>query len=327
MEFDFLIGLHAIIEYDLLLPLRQFLLRQRDQNPEQFAAQLSSLTRVTSDAAASLVASLRLDDSNADCDENLVLPKEFFFGSFMDAPDGTENILGISDFLPSAESGSSVDVDDADLPRMLGDSEFHRNIRALCREYRDIFSRVVTEVPAHVMPFRINANKKEWQVKAHTKGPRPQSPWRDAEIKRQVQLLLDLGVIRRAESVGHYSQVLLTPKPHSDKWRMCIDYRVLNSLTVVNAGYPIPHIPSLLQRLGEKRFKFAGKMDFVSGYHQAMLVPETAEMAAFVTSDGVFVPVRVMFGLCSAPSYFHGQMATTVLGKSFIKCECCSWMM
>ncbi len=320
MEYDLIIGLQAIVEYDLLLPLRQFLLSERCRNPEHFAAQLSSLTHATSNEAAFLVASLRLDDSNAYAKEDLVLPKEFFFGSLMDAPDGTENVVGISDFLPSSsvsaaqQSSAAVD-DDADLPRMMGDSQFHHRIRSLCREFRDIFSRVVTELPAKVMPFRINANKREWQVKAHTKGPRPQSPLRDAEIKRQVQLLLELGVIRRAESVGHYSQVLLTPKPHSDKWRMCIDYRVLNSLTVVNAGYPIPHIPSLLQRLGEKRFKYAGKMDFVSGYHQAELDPETAELAAFVTSEGVFVPVRVMFGLCSAPSYFHGQMATTVLGS------------
>jgi hypothetical protein len=84
-----------------LVPLRQFLLSQRQQHPEQFAAQLSSLTRATSGAAASLVASLRLDDSKADLEGGLELPKEFFFGSFMDAPDGTENLLGISDFLPS----------------------------------------------------------------------------------------------------------------------------------------------------------------------------------------------------------------------------------
>ena len=94
---------------------------------------------------------------------------------------------------------------------------------------------------------------------------------------------------------------------------------------MVNAGYPVTHIPSLLKLLGEKRFKkVAGRKRFVSVYHQVGLddLDETTRMAAFVTSDGVFVPVQVMFELCSAPSYFHSQVATTVQGKTLHRvCE------
>lgn len=71
----------------------------------------------------------------------------------------------------------------------------------------------------------------------------------------------------------------------------------------------------MMDRLVQKRPKWLGKMDFVSGYFQCLLDPASAEFAAFVTAEGVFVPVRVPFGLNAAPSYFHGQMATNVLGS------------
>ena len=80
----------------------------------------------------------------------------------------------------------------------------------------------------------------------------------------------------------------MVPKPRSDKLRLYIAYRLLNSLARANSDYPLPHIPTLLQRLGEKRFKFADKMDYVSGYHQAMMDPAASEFASFVTADGVF---------------------------------------
>lgn len=311
MEYDLIIGLEAIMEYDLLPPYRDFLLKQRllsasGDAPSTSCSQLTSGSRP-------LVSSLHLVGSNSPEADELVLPLEHFFGSLTLAPDGTESLLGISDFLPQGDS--TLESALSELPTMAGDSDFHLRIRDLCLEFRDIFSRTVTETPARVDSFTLNVDKEQWQTKAHTRGPRPQPPTRNAEISRQVKQMLDLGVIRRAENVGHYSQVLLAPKPHSTAWRFCIDYRILNALTVVNSGYPLPHIPSMMDRLGQKRPKWLGKMDFVSGYHQCLLDPASAEFAAFVTAEGVFVPVRVPFGLKAAPSYFHGQMATNVLGS------------
>ena len=191
-------------------------------------------------------------------------------------------------------------------------TDFHRRIQALCLEFRDIFSRTVTPQAADVPPFKIEVDDQLWQVKAHCKGARPQPPLRRLEVKRQIDLMLNLGVIRRAHNVGYYSQVLLTPKP-GGKWRFCIDYRILNSVSRNNAGFPIPNIPTLLHRLGAKRFKYAGKLDFSSGYHQVLMDPATSQMAAFICEEGVFVPNRLMFGIMAAPSYYQGHMAKTVL--------------
>jgi hypothetical protein len=69
----------------------------------------------------------------------------------------------------------------------------------------------------------------------------------------------------------------------------------------------------MLHRLRAKKFKYAGKLDFSSGYHQIRMDPETAHLAAFICEEGVFVPTRLMFGIMAAPSYYQGHMGKTVL--------------
>jgi hypothetical protein len=126
--------------------------------------------------------------------------------------------------------------------------------------------------------------------------------------------MLSLGVIEQAQDVGYFSQVLLTPKPNG-KWRFGIDYRKLNAVSLLNAGHPLPNIPEMLQRLGSRKFIWAAKMDLTSGYYQVEMDPATRHFAAFITSFGVFVPTRLMFGIkCAPPSHFQGYMAKKVLG-------------
>jgi hypothetical protein len=318
MKYDFIVSLRTILKFDLLPAIRSFFRNQYNPVPVKDD---SSSSLLTSTDASVLVSSFDLEKSMTELhQDHFILPKEHFFGDCEREIDGTEDVIGISDLLPSDDSTTITKANEQGttssevecLPRMMGDEEFHHRIRALCTEFKDIFSRTVMREPADVSAFRLDVDIEKWHIKAHSRGARPQPPTRRAEIARQVNLMLKLGVIRRAHDVGHYSQVLLTPKP-GDKWRFCIDYRILNALSRNNAGFPLPNIPSMLQRLGSKRFKYAGKLDFSSGYHQILMDPETAALAAFICEEGVFVPLRLMFGIMSAPSYYQGHMGTTVL--------------
>jgi hypothetical protein len=83
------------------------------------------------------------------------------------------------------------------------------------------------------------------------------------EIKKQVQDLLDQGVIRPSSSPCGSLIVMVTKK--DDTWRMCVNYRALNKITVKNR-YPHPRIDDLLDQL--KNVVYLTKLDLHSEYHQ-----------------------------------------------------------
>ena len=143
----------------------------------------------------------------------------------------------------------------------------------------------------------LNVNEKLWQSsKQNTGRYRPQSLKKHQEIDRQIQLLLELGVIRWSKSPYH-SHVHLVPKP-GDKWRFCLDFRFLNSCTEMEGG-SFHNIAETLQRIGAKTPKFFGVIDFTSGYHQAPIAEESIPYTAFITRRGKYEWVRVPMGLKS----------------------------
>jgi transposase InsO family protein len=308
MRYDVIICLKTILIHDLLPILNSFF-----HNQYTFSVESPESSLVVKRIDHPYDISSLEETQTTSLEEGYSLPKEHFFGVQEWDYDGTEDLATLSDFLPKVGVTRGEDESDLDnIPRCLSDSEFHRSIHALCREFSDIFSRTVTAIPADVPPFKLEVDDQQWQVKAHSKGARPQPPSRRQEVKRQIELMLELGIISRAHDVGYYSQVLLTPKP-GGKWRFCIDYRILNSVSKTNAGFPIPNIPSMLRKLGERKFLKAGKLDFSSGYHQVLMDPESSQLAAFICEEGVFIPNRLMFGVKAAPSYYQGHMSKTVL--------------
>jgi transposase InsO family protein len=308
-RYDLVIGRKTIVKYGLTkifdayfgIESRTCLLdntiAQRDLDPD-----LSVETPLDETQKATVVAAL----------VHHSVSKEHFFGTAADDTDGTEHLPDISQFLPADLNAEQSALSDENLPPMQGTDGVHLGIRALCRKYHTIFSRFVSKTPAKIKPMKLDIELDNWRQDINRQSPRPQTPERQAEIDRQTKCMLELGIIRPATNVGYYSQVLLAPKP-GGKWRFCVDYRRLNAITNILSSYPIPRIDLMIQRLGQKRFKLAGKVDFTSGYHQTVLDEKARQYAAFVTQKGIFEPTRVPFGLKGAPSYFQGHIERTVL--------------
>ena len=81
-------------------------------------------------------------------------------------------------------------------------------------------------------------------------------------LKEQVDLFLASN--RITPSASPYGAPILFAKKKDGKLRMCIDYRQLNSNTILDS-YPLPRIDELLTRL--KGAKVFSKLDLRDGYH------------------------------------------------------------
>ncbi|GJV32227.1 hypothetical protein Tco_1392627 [Tanacetum coccineum] len=139
-------------------------------------------------------------------------------------------------------------------------------------------------------------------------APVARAPYRLApaemkELAEQLKELSDKGFIRPSSSP--WGAPILFVKKKDGSFRMCIDYRELNKLTVKNR-YPLPRIDDLFDQL--QGSSIYSKIDLRSGYHQLRVREEDIPKTAFRTRYGHYEFQVMPFGLTNAPAVFMDLM-------------------
>ncbi|GJY99929.1 putative reverse transcriptase domain-containing protein [Tanacetum coccineum] len=118
-----------------------------------------------------------------------------------------------------------------------------------------------------------------------------------------VAQLLEKGFIR--PSLSPWGAPVLFVKKKDGSFRMCIDYRELNKLTVKNR-YPLSRIDDLFDQL--QGSSVYSKIDMRSGYHQLRIKEENIPITVFRTRYGHFEFQVMLFRLTNTPAVFMDLM-------------------
>ena len=116
--------------------------------------------------------------------------------------------------------------------------------------------------------------------------------------------MLDSGKIRPSKSPAG-APILFVPKPHGRGLRLCVDYRGLNRVTIMNR-YPLPLMNELRDRVAGSRI--FTKIDLKAGYNLIRIKPGDEWKTAFRTRYGHYEYLVMPFGLANAPATFQDMM-------------------
>ncbi|GJU67418.1 putative reverse transcriptase domain-containing protein [Tanacetum coccineum] len=171
----------------------------------------------------------------------------------------------------------------------------------IVREFLNVFPEDLPGLsPARQVEFQIELVPGAAPV---VRAPYRLAPAEMQELSTQLQELFDRGFIR--PSYSPWGDLVLFVKKKDGSFRMCIDYRELNKLTVKNR-YLLSRIDNLFDQLQGSRVY--SKIDLRSGYHQLRVREEDILKIEIRPRYGHYELQVMSFGLTNVPAVFMDLM-------------------
>lgn len=192
------------------------------------------------------------------------------------------------------------------------------SIENICAKYADIFHMPNDKLGVCNI-FKQSIKLKENATPVYVKPYRLPQASKD-EINKQIDDMLRNDIIEEAQS-EFSSPLLIVPKKTDNsgekKWRVVIDYRLLNQ-KIQDDKFPLPNITEILDSLSGAMY--FSHLDLSQGYYQLELDRDSRPLTAFLTNQGQFQMKRLPMGLKISPSSFSRLMTIAMSGLNYEKC-------
>lgn len=199
----------------------------------------------------------------------------------------------------------------------LNDEE-QKSIENICAKFPDVFFLAgdkLTTTSLYEQTIHLKPQSSPVYVKPY-RLPQAQK----AEIDRQIQRMLDDGVIEETRSAWS-SPLLLVPKKVDPsgikKWRVVLDYRKLNN-QIQDDKFPLPNISDILDSLSGA--VYFTTLDLYQGFYQINLHKDSRPYTAFTTSKNQYQMTRLAMGLKTSPSAFSRMITVAMSGLNYEQC-------
>ena len=187
-----------------------------------------------------------------------------------------------SGFIDKSDPGPSK-LENSDILGNLNNKLSHlepsrqEELKQLIHEYEHLFPDIPTRTDKIYHDVILEDSK---PLKQHRYR---MNPLKQKYLQDQVKYLLENDFIEPSQS-NYSSPCILVPKSNGT-YRMCTDYRKVNSVTKTDS-FPIPRIDDCIDKVGNS--KYVTKFDPLKGFWQVPLTDKAKAVSAFATPNGLY---------------------------------------
>ena len=184
-------------------------------------------------------------------------------------------------FIDKSDPGPSK-LENSDILRNLNNKLSHfepsqqEELKQLIHEYEHLFPDIPTRTDKIYHDVIVEDSK---PIKQH---PYRMNPLKQKYLQDEVKYLLENDFIEPSQ-INYSSLCIIVPKSNGT-YRMCTDYRKVNSVTKTDS-FPIPRIDDCIDKVGNS--KYVTKFDLLKGFWQVPLTDRAKEVSPFATPNGL----------------------------------------